>query len=319
MKNTILLVILTCFIFKGISQKKMNIDKKILLKELAENGCKCVDSIETYNKTTLDISKEISRCIENQTEAYQFGSKLIEIDTSNNASIQKKINISINVNKNSDEYKKYYYEIERYMTDNCNSLKIKLAVADKQSDKSISNKQKALDLYSKGIDESKKEHYQQAIKYFKKAVKEDPSFAFAWDNLGLNYRRLKNYDKAIESYEKSLEIDPNGLMPLQNIAVVYQYKKEYQKAIETYLKLAKIDKKNPEIYYGIGQIYALNLKDNEKALDNLCKAYVIYIKQKSPYRVDAEKIIRIIYSEMKKQGKEDKFNEILKSNNITQN
>jgi len=319
MKKTFLLVTLISFIFNGISQEKVNLNIKILLKELAENGCKCVDSIDTYNKTTLDISKEISRCIDNQTGAYQMGSKLMKIDTSNIESTQKKINISINVNKDSDEYKEYYYEMERYMVDNCNSLKTKIAATDKQSDKSISNKQKALDLYSQGVDETKKDNYEKAIKYFKKAVKEDPSFAFAWDNLGISYRKLNNYDKAIESYEKSLEIDPNGLMPLQNIAVVYQYKKEYRKAIDTYQKLAKLDKNNPEIYYGIGQIYALNLKDNEKGLDNLCKAYLIYIKQKSPYRTDAEKIIRIIYSEMKKQGKEDKFNEILKSNNISQN
>ncbi len=51
----------------------------------------------------------------------------------------------------------------------------------------------------------------------------------------------------------------------------------------------------------------------------MCKAYNLYIKKKSPYRVDAEKIISTIYSEMKKQDKVDKFNEILKVNNITAN
>jgi hypothetical protein len=48
----------------------------------------------------------------------------------------------------------------------------------------------------------------------------------------------------------------------------------------------------------------------------MCKAYNLYIEQKSPYRTDAEKIINIIYSEMKKQGKENRFVEILKENNI---
>ena len=50
----------------------------------------------------------------------------------------------------------------------------------------------------------------------------------------------------------------------------------------------------------------------------MCKAYNLYIQQKSPYRADAEKVINIIYYEMKKQGKEEKFNEILKANNISQ-
>lgn len=51
----------------------------------------------------------------------------------------------------------------------------------------------------------------------------------------------------------------------------------------------------------------------------MCKAYVIYTQQKSPYRTDAEKVIAYIYSEMKKQNKTDKFNEVLKANNINQN
>ena len=99
--------------------------------------------------------------------------------------------------------------------------------------------------------------------------------------------------------------------------MAYQYKKEYDKAIKSYEKLATIDKNNPEIYYGIGNIYAMNLKDYEKGLDNMCKAYNMYVKQKSPYRADAEKMINMIYGEMKEKGKEDVFNKILKENNIS--
>jgi hypothetical protein len=37
----------------------------------------------------------------------------------------------------------------------------------------------------------------------------------------------------------------------------------------------------------------------------------------SPYRVDAEKVISIIFSELKKQDKEALFYAILKTHNIT--
>jgi len=129
--------------------------------------------------------------------------------------------------------------------------------------------------------------------------------------------KLGEYDKAIGAYNKSLEVDPTGLLPLQNIAIVYQYKKEYKKAIKAYEKLAEIDKYNPEVYYGIGQIYSVYLKEYEKGLDNMCKAYNLYVEQKSPYRSDAEEIISMIHTEMKKEGKEEKFNEILKLNKIS--
>lgn len=135
----------------------------------------------------------------------------------------------MNFDTNSKEFKTAYYKLERYLMANCNSLKAKIATNDKVNKNSISQNEKALENYYLAIDESKKENYKGAIEYYKKAVKIDPNFAFAYDNMGICYRKLEKYDEAIEAYEKSLKIDPNGLMPLQNIAVVYSYKKNMQK------------------------------------------------------------------------------------------
>ena len=323
MKKVLLISAGICFYHHATSQEIKKPNSENLLKELAANGCKCIDSISTYNKPKTEVATEISDCIDKQTGAYQMGSKLAKIDELKETAVvvngEKQINISINFDKNSAEYKGYYYELERHMVKTCNSLKEKMATNGKQSNKSFSENKKALELYSKGLDEMKTEKFAKAIEYLEKSLKEDPEFAFSWDNLGLCYRKVDNYEKALESYKKSLEIDPNGLMPLQNIAIVYQFKKEYQNAIKAYEKLAVLDKNNPKIYYGIGNIYATNLNDYRNGLDNMCKAYLIYIEQKSPYRTDAEKIINSIYQEMKKQGKEDEFNEILKANKISQN
>lgn len=321
MKSILLTIILISIYSISEAQENKKSNPETLLKGLAENGCNCVDSINTFNKTKVEIAKEISDCINKQTGTLQMGTKLMKVDDlKEDAEIidgKKQINISINMNENSAEYKKYYYELERYMMTNCTSLKEKIASNEKLSERSLSENEKAIEFYSKGLKEVKKEKFKKAVENFEKAVKEDPEFAFAWDNLGINYRRLNNFDKALECYKRSLEIDPNGLMPLQNIAIVYQYKKEYSKAIGAYEKLAEIDKNNPEVYYGLGNVYASDLKDYEKGLDNMCIAYNIYIEQKSPYRTDAEKMINIIYAEMKKQGKVEEFNKILKANNIS--
>ena len=150
-------------------------------------------------------------------------------------------------------------------------------------------------------------------------ITKNSNFAFEYDNIGICYRKLNRYDDAIKAYEKSLKIDPNGLTPLQNIAIAYIYKKDYKKAVKAYEKLAKLDSKNPEVYYGIGNIYAQYLFDYEKALENLCQAYNIYVNQKSPYRTDAETLINIVYQGLKKEGKEKVFNQILEKYNISQN
>lgn len=318
----ILLITLTILSYSnGISQDLSKLSSEKLLSELAENGCKCIDSISTYNKPREEVAKEIGKCIDDQTNAYQLGVQLANIDIlkldEKEVDDKKQTTITINVNENSDDYKKYYYEIERYMMNNCASIKEKIASSDVQNNKSISKNKSAYELYSKGLEESENKNYEMAKLFFEKAVKEDPEFVFAWDNLGLIYRKLNNFDMAIESYEKSLEIDPKGIMPLQNIAVAYEYKKKYKKAIAAYEKLAELDKNNPEVYYGIGNIYTTHLNNYEAGLENMCKAYNMYVEQKSPYRTDAEKIINIIYAEMKKQGNEDKFNRILKANNIS--
>jgi tetratricopeptide (TPR) repeat protein len=323
MNQLILILLSVCSYTYGIAQKSKKSKSNTLLIELAENGCLCVDSINVYNKSSEEVSQEISKCINDQTGAYQMGSKLMQIDDSKEETKSKKgkkeINISIDLNEDSKEYKQYYYELERYMVENCPSIKEKIARNEKQSAKSFSENPEALEFYSKGLEDSKKGNHDKAIKNFEKAVGADPEFAFAWDNLGLSYRKIENYDKAIESYKKSLEIDPQGTMPLQNLAVAYQYKKEYQNAIDAYEKLADINPDNPEIYYGIGQIYTSNLNDLEQGLNNMCKAYNLYVEQKSPYRTDAEKIINLIFSEMKKQGKEETFYKILKENKIESN
>ncbi|MFC0774737.1 tetratricopeptide repeat protein [Terrimonas alba] len=313
MKLVISAIALFLFCVKGICQKEK------LLAELSEISCKCIDSIKISNKAKEEIAKEINRCIDLQTNIYQLTSQLANVDsltkTAKEKDGKKQIEITVNRNEDSPEYKAAYYEIERYLMENCKAVKEKISSSDKENKKSFS--EEALELYYKGIDESKKENYKKAIKYYERAVKIDPEFAFAWDNIGIAYRKLGEYDKALDAYNKSLSIDPTGLMPLQNIAIVYRFKKEYDKAIEAYERLAELDKDNPEIYFGKGQIYTAYLNDHEKGLDNMCKAYNLYIQQKSPYRTDAEKIINIIYAEMKKGGKEERFFEILKLHNIS--
>jgi tetratricopeptide (TPR) repeat protein len=317
MKKLIVFVLILCGYY-GFSQKGEKDDK--MLKELAENACKCVDSVNVYDRSKDEIATSVSKCIDDQTSGYQLISQLMgandQIKESKGKKKKQTVEISINMDRGSQEYKTYYYEMERYLMDNCKSMKEKISTDNKQSEKSFSSDPEALDLYSKGLREVEKENYKQAITYFEEALKIDPQFAFAWDNLGVSYRKAGDLDKAMVAYQKSLEIDPKGFMPLQNIAIVYQYKKEFQKAVDAYERLAEIDKNNPEVYYGIGQIYLSNIPDHEKSLSNMCKAYNLYADQKSPYRADAEKIINILYTEMKKEGKEARFAEILKENNI---
>jgi len=313
MKKTIIACLTLCLFVNGMSQDKKS---TALLKELAENGCNCVDTINTDNVSKEVVAKAISTCIDAQARAYQLGSKLFQAGLSTEHK-KKDVTVMINTDKDSKEYRESYFQLERYMMDNCKNLKKKIGASDVIDNKSVSMNPIAQKYYSKGQKEFKKENYKKAITFYTKALKVDSVFAFAWDNIGICSRKLSDYDGAIRAYKKSLELDPNGLMPLQNIAVAYKFNNEYEKAISSYQKLAELDRNNPEVYYGIGETYTLYLKDYEKGLENICKAYNLYMAEKSPYRSDAEKIISVIYVEMKKQDKVYRFEEILDENDIT--
>lgn len=306
--------VISISIFSQEKETKEDVNKIIenIKKEIADKTCKCIDSVkdEVINRKRKENIEGINGCVKEYTGAYMLGKKLAAVDKT------KDSNININFDEKSQDYLDSKRELEDYLMENCESMKFVLATNDRENENSLSQNPKARDYYTKGVNQSNNKNYTKALDYFLLAVKEDSNFPFAWDNLGYCYRQLGEYDKAIEAYKKSIELDPNHAFPIQNLAVAYTYKKEYQKAIDTFELLKKLDSENPEIYYGIGQIYFQYLKEYEKSLDYMCKAFNLYIKNNSPYRADAENIIRYNFTEMKKLGKEDKFYEILKANNI---
>ena len=302
------------------SQKKTDQpDNKKVLKELSEGACKCADSITLSNRKKEDILKDVHDCIDKRTGALQISTLLLGAEELSSKATEvngkKQINLTFNTDKDSKQYKESYHRIERYLMENCESVKRATNTTETIYDK-LSKNDTALDFYQKAINASKTENWKEVIQNYEQALKADPKFIYAWDNLGITYRRIGEYDKALSAYKQSLAIDPKGKMPLQNIAITYIYKKEYQKAIDAYSDFDKVYPGDPEVYYGIGQIYFTYLKDNEKALDYISKAYRIYTEQKSPYRSDAETLISYIYKNMKTEGKTDQFKEVIKKYNI---
>ncbi len=290
---------------------EIKIDTSRFLNSVSADACKCIDSIALNNKTSKEISADIFTCIDKQVSVYQLLIKVYQSMLGED----KNNNISLNTNKNSQEYQKYYFEIERWLTDSCASLKNAINSDNGESEFSKSKDEKALKLYYKGTDILNGENFKDALPWFEKAVKQDEKFAFAWDNIGVCRRKLGDLDGALEAYTKSLQLDPKGKLPLQNIPVVYEYKKDYDKALEAYKNLYKIYPYDPEAYYGAGRMYELK-GDVEKALDNMCKAYNAYVEINSPYRVDAENNISIYFKKMKVAGNEELFYKILKENKL---
>jgi tetratricopeptide (TPR) repeat protein len=170
----------------------------------------------------------------------------------------------------------------------------------------LSSSDEANKYYEAGNKLLRKKDYKPAIKQYEKAVAADPQFVFAWDNLAISHRRLEHFDQAREAYEKSLAIYPEGDVALLNMAVVYSLKQDWANARKYYALVQKYHPDSPEGYFGLGKL-ALLSEDHEAAMANLFKVHKMYVQAKSDYSADSEKLIAMLYVQMKQAGKTDLF------------
>lgn len=134
-----------------------------------------------------------------------------------------------------------------------------------------------------------------AAEYYLKAIKIEPKFVQAIDNLGKAYRILEKYSLAEKYYKKSIEIFPNGPTAHQNLAVVYERQKKYNEELEEYKKVIKINSQDPEGYFGLAQAYFYNNNEIDLALKNALKALELYKKNPPNYIGDGYQLVGLIY------------------------
>lgn len=147
--------------------------------------------------------------------------------------------------------------------------------------------------FDKASEYGNNQDFNNAKKYYLKAIKEDDKYVEAYDNLGLVYRRLGEYENAIDNYKKSIKIYPNGMMAHQNLAAVYGIKKEYKSAIEEYKEILRISPNDPEGYFGIANSYMM-LSQFDEALVNANKALDLYEKSNSHHIPDGYYMVGLI-------------------------
>ena len=317
-RKLLLSLFLISFALLNAQNEKKELQKKI--KRISEAACECIAKINT-NLAVTERNEEIESCITGEiihdqtTDLLRNDLEKVKDTVSKLGSTKDTVTIN-SLGSKVIIADKNYSEIEAYLLKNCKAMKEVISVSDEMHENSLSDKEKALEYYNEGVDHYRNGAYENAVVAYKKAVKKDRKFAFAWDNLGLSYRRLGNYKQAIKAYKKSLRLDPKGRVPLMNLPIAYLLLKDYEAAIEGYQKFQEIYPEDPEGYYGVSRVY-LQTEDYEKALDNVMRSYVIYKKLNSPYHKDAQQIIITLYTKMKEKDMMDTFREVAKKHNIT--
>lgn len=84
-----------------------------------------------------------------------------------------------------------------------------------------------------------------ARKYYERAVKLDPKYAEAINNLGTVYYAKKSYRRAIGEYKKALRFEPQSASILSNLGTAYFARKKYKEAYGLYEQALAID---PDVF-----------------------------------------------------------------------
>lgn len=107
--------------------------------------------------------------------------------------------------------------------------------------------------------------YTQRIAQAEKVVAQDPKNLNAWISLGNDYFDTEQSQKAINAYSKALEIEPNNPNVLTDQGVMFRKIGWYDKALANFEKANKIEPNHLQSLYNAGIVYAVDLKQPEKA------------------------------------------------------
>ncbi len=61
-----------------------------------------------------------------------------------------------------------------------------------------------------GIEVAERSLWKEATYRWERATQIDPTYAAAWNNLGIGYERLGRFDEARKAYENALELEPSN-------------------------------------------------------------------------------------------------------------
>ena len=67
-----------------------------------------------------------------------------------------------------------------------------------------------------GIEVARRDLWREALYRWQRAIDLDPTYAPAWNNLGIAFEQEGRFDEAREAYETALDLDPDNFMIEQN-------------------------------------------------------------------------------------------------------
>ncbi|XP_077339086.1 protein O-mannosyl-transferase TMTC4 isoform X3 [Lithobates pipiens] len=106
----------------------------------------------------------------------------------------------------------------------------------------------------------------EAIKFYREAVRLNPKYVHAMNNLGNILKEKEELHEAEQLLSRAVSIQPDFSAAWMNLGIVQNSLKRFEEAEKSYLTAIKYRKKYPDCYYNLGRLYA-DLNRNMDALN----------------------------------------------------
>ena len=105
--------------------------------------------------------------------------------------------------------------------------------------------------------------WEDAIDAYRRVVSIDPTYAAAWNNLGLLLHRMGRYDEAGTAYLSALDQDPQCCEAAYNLGSLHEDRGEIDDAIGDYRKALELSPDYADAHFNLAGALARNGRDGE--------------------------------------------------------
>lgn len=188
-----------------------------------------------------------------------------------------------------------------------------------KKDKVLTSLQEQARVYrSNGYESQRIGDLDSAIVFYQKAVQVDPSYAVAYNDLGVVYEAKGLIERAQESYLKAIELDPNYLSAYSNLALFYENRRDLDKAAFYWKKRADLGQpQDPWTKKAKQRLIDVRLALSGSPIEDIREQEVIEFmreinSQKAMFRQDDLALSRKHFDKAKKSYNKDDYATALK-------
>ena len=109
--------------------------------------------------------------------------------------------------------------------------------------------------FYRGLILEEREDFMNAAKAYKNALRLNPFFAQAHNNLGYCYKESHYYSWAVEEYLKAIELIPDNAGYYYNLGNAYTHLEKIEEAFNAYKKAVELDPSFAKAHYNLARTY----------------------------------------------------------------